>query len=64
MTRDDLNLEHQSADELMMRIAGTRIKGGVETEDGLHMFLEGGRVLIFTGEFIICVYRQDEEVVH
>ena len=34
MTRDDLQIEHQSADELMSCIAGTRIKGGVETEDG------------------------------
>jgi hypothetical protein len=64
MTRQDLHLEHQSADELMHSLSNVRIKGGMETDEGLHIYLEGGRVLIFTGEFIICVYRQDEEVMH
>ena len=60
--REDITFEHRSADDLMSSIAGSRIKGGMETEDGLHMHLDGGRVLIFTGEFVIAVYKDTENV--
>jgi len=62
--QDGLKVTHYSADELMTRLAGSRIKGGMETSDGLHIYLEGGRILIFTGEFVMAVYREEENRVH
>ena len=61
---DQVRIDHYSADELMTRLAGSRIKGGMETSDGLHIYLEGGRILIFTGEFVMAVYREEEDRVH
>lgn len=64
MERTDLNVEVKDADELMANLSGARIKGGMETPNGLHVYLDGGRTLIFTGEFVIAIYRGEETVVH
>jgi hypothetical protein len=65
MARTDLGrIDVKSAEDLMQGLSGSRILGGMETEDGLHIHLEGGKVLIFTGQFVIAVYKNDETVVH
>ena len=38
-------------------IKGAVIEGGALTDDGFHLELEDGRVVIFQGEFIIAVCR-------
>ena len=51
-----------SGQELMAAIAGQRIVTGEETDDGMHLKLEDGRVLIFTGEFIVSIYNASHQV--
>ena len=64
MNRDDVNIT--SADHVMAKILGLRIMSGKETEDGLHMELEGGQLLIFTGPVIVALYmaHADPEKMH
>ena len=47
---------------VMDRIKGLRIVSGEETDEGLHLNLEGGHVLIFTGQMVIAIYQSDQEV--
>jgi hypothetical protein len=61
---DQARIDIKSAEDLMQGLSGARILGGMETEDGLHIHLEGGKVLIFTGTFVIAVYKDDDTVVH
>lgn len=58
--RADLDTTIMSATALVRGLAGLRILGGEECEDGLHMELDDGRTLIFTGKFVIATYRAEK----
>ena len=49
---------------VLSSVIGDRIVSGKETKDGLHVEFEGGQILIFTGEFVIAVYKLDTTTVH
>ena len=46
-----------SIDDLMAKVKGGVVVGGHEDETGLHLELEDGRYLIFTGNFVVGLYR-------
>lgn len=39
----------------MEALQGSRITGGERTDDGLHIYLDDGRLLVFAGEFVLYV---------
>ena len=41
--------------EVLETLKGSIIEGGAETEDGLHIYLKDGRILLFVGEFTVFV---------
>ena len=50
---------NEEADEVLASLRSAVISGGDLTDDGLHIFLEDGRVVIFYGQFILGVVRPD-----
>ena len=44
-------------EKVVESIRGAVIEDGAITEDGFHLELSDGRVVIFSGEFIIAVCR-------
>ena len=50
---------NEEADEVLDSLKSGVIEGGNLTEDGLHIFLEDGRVVVFYGSFILGVVRPD-----
>lgn len=55
-------LDLVTGEELMEAVMGQRIVYGEETDDGMHFNLEDGRVLIFTGEFVVSIYNAASQV--
>lgn len=55
-----------SVEQVMSRIRGLRIAHGHETNEGFHLELEGGTVLIVTGDpLIVALIRANQtESVH
>lgn len=50
---------NEEADEVLNSLKAGVIEGGSLTDEGLHIFLEDGRVVIFYGQFILGVVRPD-----
>lgn len=48
-------MEISTVQEVMEALQGARITGGERTDDGLHVYLDDGRLLVFAGEFILYV---------
>lgn len=48
-------MEISTVQEVMEALQGARITGGERTDEGLHVFLEDGRLLLFAGEFLLYV---------
>jgi hypothetical protein len=48
-------MEISTVQEVMEALQGARITGGERTDDGLHVYLDDGRLLLFTGEFLLYV---------
>ncbi len=51
---------NEEADEVLDSLKCAVINGGSLTDEGLHIFLEDGRVVIFYGQFILGVVRPDK----
>lgn len=49
----------ESADSLLESLKGGTIQDGGLTDEGLHICLEDGRVIIFSGTFVIGVVRPE-----
>lgn len=50
-----MNIPLVTGPEFMDSITGRTISGGNVTDDGVHFFLDDGRVVIMTGAFLVFV---------
>jgi hypothetical protein len=50
---------NEEADEVLESLKHAVIEGGGLTDEGLHIFLEDGRVVVFYGQFILGVVRPE-----
>ena len=50
--------------DFMDSISGHVINGGDITDDGMHIFLDDGRVVIFTGQFMAFVGMLDKRSIN
>ena len=48
-------MELSTVDEVVNEINGLTITGGDINDQGMHLNLSDGRILMFVGEFILCV---------
>jgi len=48
-------MEISTVKEVMETLQGARITGGERTDEGLHVYLDDGRLLLFVGEFLLYV---------
>ena len=51
----------EEEDSVLESLKGSTIQEGGVTEDGLHILLEDGRVVIFCGQFIFGITRPDKQ---
>ena len=50
-----MNIPLTTPSEFMESIRGHAIDGGDFTQDGMHLFLDDGRVIVLTGTFVAFV---------
>ena len=53
-------MELSTVSEVMEHLSGSVISGGERTDEGMHVYLNDGRVLIFVGEFVMGVMILDK----
>jgi len=53
-------VEVSTVEDVMEHLSGSKISGGSRTDEGMHAFLEDGRVLVFVGEFVMGVMVLDK----
>lgn len=53
-------MELSTVEEVMDHLSGTKISGGARTDEGMHVYLDDGRVLVFVGEFVMGVMVLDQ----
>lgn len=53
-------MELSTVEEVMEHLSGAKIQGGERTDEGMHISLEDGRVLVFVGEFVMGVMVLDK----
>lgn len=55
------NLEVSTVEEVMEALSGSVIVSGERTDEGMHVYLEDGRTLMFVGDFCmaVCVLRKE-----
>ena len=52
--------ELSTVEEVMEHLSGAVIDSGERTDDGMHVFLKDGRVLVFMGDFVMGVLVADK----
>lgn len=57
---DDLT----TVEEVMSYLSGSVIDSGARTDDGMHVYLKDGRVLVFIGDFVMGVLVADKRVMN
>jgi hypothetical protein len=57
---DDLN----TVEEVMKHLAGAVIDSGARTDEGMHVYLKDGRILVFMGDFVMGVLVADKRVMN
>lgn len=53
-----------TVEEVMEYLAGSEISGGERTDEGMHVYLKDGRVLVFIGDFVMGVLVADKRVMN
>ena len=53
-----------TVEEVMDYLSGCEISGGARTDDGMHVYLKDGRVLVFIGDFVMGVLVADKRVMN
>ena len=53
-------VELSTVEEVMEHLSGSVISGGERTDEGMHVHLKDGRVLVFVGEFVMGVMVLDK----
>lgn len=49
-----------TVEEVMEVLSGSVIDSGARTDDGMHVYLKDGRVLVFIGDFVMGVMVADK----
>jgi len=57
---DDLS----TVEEVMEHLSGAVIESGERTDDGMHVYLKDGRILVFMGDFVMGVLVADKRVMN
>jgi hypothetical protein len=57
---DDLS----TVEEVMQHLSGAVIDSGERTDEGMHVYLKDGRVLVFIGDFVMGVLVADKRVMN
>lgn len=52
--------EISTVEEVMEHLSGSKISGGARTDEGMHVYLDDGRVLVFVGDFVMGVMVLDQ----
>jgi hypothetical protein len=52
--------ELSTVDEVMQHLQGAVIDSGERTDEGMHVYLKDGRVLVFIGDFVMGVLVADK----
>lgn len=53
-------MELSTVEEVIEHLTGSVIHSGARTDEGMHVYLEDGRVLVFVGEFAMAVMVADK----
>jgi len=53
-----------TVEEVMSYLSGSVIDSGARTDDGMHVYLKDGRVLVFIGDFVMGVLVADKRVMN
>ena len=53
-------MELNTVEEVMEHLSGSVISAGERTDEGMHVYLEDGRVLVFVGDFVMAVMVVDK----
>ena len=56
--------ELATVEEVMEHLSGSVIESGARTDQGMHVFLQDGRVLVFVGDFVMGVLVADKRVMN
>ena len=56
--------ELSTVEEVMQHLSGAVIDSGERTDDGMHVYLKDGRVLVFIGDFVMGVLVADKRVMN
>jgi hypothetical protein len=52
--------ELSTVEEVMEHLSGAVIDSGERTDEGMHVYLKDGRVLVFIGDFVMGVLVADK----
>lgn len=55
-----LMTELSTVEEVMQHLSGSVIDSGARTDQGMHVYLKDGRVLVFVGDFVMGVLIADK----
>ena len=53
-----------TVEEVMEHLSGAVIESGELTDEGMHVFLKDGRILVFMGDFVMGVLVADKRVMN
>ena len=60
MRKVNLMDELSTVEEVMEHLSGAVIDSGERTDEGMHVYLKDGRVLVFIGDFVMGVLVADK----
>lgn len=52
--------ELATVEEVMQHLSGSVIDSGARTDEGMHVYLKDGRILVFVGDFVMGVMVADK----
>jgi hypothetical protein len=52
--------ELSTVEEVMEHLSGAVIDSGARTDEGMHVYLKDGRILVFVGDFAMGVLVADK----
>lgn len=53
-------MEISTVEEVIRELSGTQIISGERTDDGMHVYLSDGRIMVFIGDFVMAVMVADK----
>ena len=64
MREVDLMDDLSTVEDVMQHLSGAVIDSGERTDEGMHVYLKDGRVLVFIGDFVMGVLVADKRVMN